>query len=102
MKTIIQKTYMNLLKEKAKSIKEPKLEYLYDNHLFQALNLFNIGKSNNKDIFFRDSISRANKVFEGIVRLLNDLAKSLDISLNAKRNLKRLFHWLKFMKLAKK
>lgn len=86
MKLRIQKTYMNLLKEKAKSIKEPKLEYLYDNHLNQAMNLFNIGKSNNRDIFFRDSISRANKVFEGIIRLLYDLAKSLDGTVKAKRN----------------
>ena len=59
---------------------------MFDIHLKQSLNLFNVAKAKNDEIYFRDSISRANKVFEGVIRLLYDSAKSLDNTVNAKRN----------------
>ena len=86
MKLKNQRVYLNLLNKKIKMIKEPKWEYLYNNHLKQSLNLFNIAKVKSNDLFFRDSISRANKVFEGVVRLLYDLARSLDHSVKVKQN----------------
>lgn len=86
MKLKDQRAYLYLLNKKAKMVKDPKWEYLYKNHLKQSLNLFNIAKVKNNALFFRDSISRANKVFEGVVRLLYDLARSLDHSVKAKRN----------------
>ena len=57
--------HLEHLYQKIRISNDTKWIYLFENHLKQALNLFNIGESNNDPIFFRDCISRANKVFEG-------------------------------------
>ena len=85
--------HLEHLYQKIRISNDTKWIYLFENHLKQALNLFNIGESNNDPIFFRDCISRANKVFEGVVRLLYDLAKSLDNTISVKRE--DIFNYIK-------
>ena len=83
-----RRIYLEYLKDKADALtSEPKWSYLYKDHLLQSLELFRLATVNNNKRFYRDSISRANKVLEGVIKLLYDIAKSLDSNLAAKNTL---------------
>lgn len=85
-----KKIYLEHLKEKAEALtSEPKWNYLYKEHLLQSLELYKLAKVSNNNRFYRDCISRANKVLEGVIKLLYDKAESLNSSLNARDT---LFH----------
>lgn len=72
--------YLTHLKNKINSLSSTKWNYLYDEHLKQVLNFYNKGMSEDNS-YFRDCISRANKVFEGVIRLLFDESLKLDSTL---------------------
>ena len=83
-----RRIYLEHLKDKADALtSEPKWSYLYKVHLLQSLKLYRLATVNNNKRFYRDSISRANRVLEGVIKLLYDIAKSLDSNLNAKDTL---------------
>ncbi len=85
-----RRIYFEHLKDKADAIKsEPKWSYLYKEHLLQSLELFRLATVMNNKRFYRDSISRANKVLEGVIKLLYKIAKTLDSTINAQNT---LFH----------
>jgi len=74
-----RKIYLEHLKDKAGVLtSEPKWNYLYKEHLLQSLELFRLATINKNKRFYRDSISRANKVLEGVIKLLFNIAKNLD------------------------
>lgn len=83
-----KKIYFEHLKDKADNLtNEPKWSYLYKEHLLQSLELFRLATVNNNKRFYRDSISRANKVLEGVIKLLFKIAKTLDSTINDQNTL---------------
>jgi len=74
-----QNIYLNHLRIKAASIvNEPKWAYLFNEHLGHSLYLFKLATTEDNKRFYRDSISRANKVFEGVINLLFKKAKEME------------------------
>ena len=74
-----RKIYLEHLKDKADVLtSEPKWNYLYKEHLRQSLELFRLATINKNKRFYRDSICRANKFLEGVIKLLFNIAKNLD------------------------
>ncbi len=74
-----KRIYLEHLKEKAEALtSEPKWNYLYKEHLLQSIELYRLATSTTNKRFYRDSISRANKILEGVIELLFDKAKALD------------------------
>ncbi len=74
-----KRIYLEHLNEKAETLtSEPKWKYLYKEHLLHSLELFRLATVNNNKRLYRDCISRANKVLEGVIKLLFNIAKNLD------------------------
>lgn len=85
-----KRIYLECLKEKADALtSEPNWNYLFKEHLLQSLELFRLATISNNNKFYRDCISRTNKVLEGVIKLLYNKAESIDSSLNARDT---LFH----------
>ena len=83
-----RRIYLEHLKDKADALtSEPKWSYLYKHHLIQSLELFRLAIVNKNKRFYRDSISRANKVLEGVIKLLFNITRSLDSTINAQDTL---------------
>ncbi len=77
--------FLEHLKDKANGL--PKWSFLYKEHLLHSLELFRLAIVNKNTKFYRDSISRANKVLEGVIKLLFNKAKSLDSTINDQKTL---------------
>lgn len=83
-----RRIYLEHLKDKADAlISEPKWSYLYKEHLLQSLELYRLATVKNNKRFYRDSISRANKVLEGVIKLLFNIAKALVPTINDQNTL---------------
>jgi len=83
-----KRIYLEHLKEKAQAItNEPKWKYLYQVHLLQSLELFRLASVSHNNRFYRDYISRANKVLEGVIKLLFNKARALDSTINDQNTL---------------
>jgi len=81
-----RRIYIEYLKDKADALtSEPKWSYLYKEHLLQSL--FRLAQVKNNKRFYRDSISRANKLLEGVIKLLFNIAKSSDSTINDQNSL---------------
>jgi len=83
-----RKIYLEHLKYKADALtNEPKWSYLYKEHLLHSLELFRLASIKNNKRFYRDSINRANKDLEGVIKLLFNIAKTLDSTINVQNTL---------------
>lgn len=80
--------YLEHLKEKVLALtSEPKWKYLYKEHLLHSLELFRLASTSSDNRFYRDCISRANKVLEGVIKLLFNKVKTLDSRINDQNTL---------------
>jgi len=70
--------FLENVQVKINKLSDNSWEKLFFDHLRQALKLYDIAQKENDKTYYRDCISRANKVFEGVVKLvLSSSFKSL-------------------------
>jgi len=73
--------YLEYLNENISKLNETEWTYLFEEHFKLTLYFYEKAQKSNPS-FFRDCISRSNKLFEGIINLIYDLSSTKDATIN--------------------